>query len=51
MTKRLYNISVKAGNFGIPGMLGKFRSVKESAAITNRETALYLPNLPFCPAK
>ena len=42
----LYPISVGAANFGIPGMLGRFETVKASAAITNKETAM----VPIHPA-
>ncbi len=36
-------------NLGIPGMLGKSRSVKESTTITNNETAIVPTHPAFLP--
>ena len=36
----LQAISVGAANFGIPGMVGKFKTAKASAMLTNMETAM-----------
>ena len=47
----LYPISVGAANFGIPGILGKFKTVNASTTLTKTETTMVPTHPNFLPCQ